>query len=65
MTHHDLLFFFFFICREFDIPDAAFYPGNQLAYDKDNVPRNRASKSMDLGEYEPANTLFIKEAERP
>lgn len=61
VTHRDLLFF----CSEFHKPATAFYPGNQLAYDKDNTPRNRASKSMDLGEYERAHTLFIKEAERP
>lgn len=55
MTHRDLLFF----CSEFHKPAAAFYPGNQLAYDKDNAPRNRASKSMDLGEYERPHTYFV------
>lgn len=29
---------------------AAFYSDDQVPYDRGNVPRNRASKSMDLGE---------------
>lgn len=38
---------------------AAFYADRQLANDEDNVPRNRASKSMDLGECIRAHTHTV------